>query len=234
MDGMEMVYVPGGEFEMGSDDWGRDEQPPHSVSLGSFLLDLTEVTNAQYELCVRDGPCHEPQRRSSYGRRAYYGRSKYDDYPVILVTWHNSRRYCEWAGGRLPTEAEWEYAARGSEGNLFPWGNVAPDCTRANYAVEGGGCVGDTAPVGSYPSGASWCGALDLGGNVWEWVSDYYAEYPEEAQVNPAGPEAGRYRGMRGGSWFNGVSSMRGANRDRDPADSYFTAVGFRCAMDVP
>ena len=233
VDGMVMVSVPGGEFEMGSVDGGPDEQPVHTVQLDSFLIDRTEVSNAQYERCVEAGPCREPQDPGSYTRRRYFGHSDYGDYPVIRVTWHNARRYCEWAGARLPTEAEWEYAARGAEGSTYPWGDESPTCEMANYWGQDGGCVGDTSAVGSYSNGASWCGALDLAGNVWEWLPDRYWEYSPEPQTNPDGPTTGRYRCMRGGSWYNDAFSMRGANRDRDPADSWFYAVGFRCAMSL-
>jgi len=201
-DGMVMVYVPAGEFQMGSTEaevdaalelcnqyyrgcerrWFEDERPIHPVALDGFWIDQTEVTNAQYARCVAAGACDPPAESGSSSRDSYYGNSAYEDYPVIWVSWDDAVDYCAWAGGRLPTEAEWEYAARGPEGRTFPWGDGF-DGTRLNYcdanceldwsdgAVDDG--YADTAPVGSYPAGASWVGALDLAGNVWEWVVDW-------------------------------------------------------------
>jgi formylglycine-generating enzyme required for sulfatase activity len=232
---MVMVYVPAGEFEMGSIDW-RDEQPIHTVALDSFWLDRTEVTNGQYERCVDSGACDPPTFSDSRTRAAYYGHADYADYPVVKVGWYDAKAYCEWAGVWLPTEAEWEYAARGSDGHMYPWGNGEPDCEKANFWHGEEGCARDTAAVGSYPVDVSWCGAYDLAGNVSEWVADVYGEYPSERQVNPTGALAGRYRVIRGGSWFNNAFTMRGANRDRDPPFSPyapgrgFYSLGFRCA----
>jgi serine/threonine-protein kinase len=239
MDGMLMVYVPGGEFEMGSLDGQPDEAPVHVVELDGFWVDSTEVTNGQYERCVAAGSCQPPAALNSRTREAYYGAEEYRDYPVIKVNWHDARQYCAWAGVRLPTEAEWEYAARWTDGRAFPWGDTEPDCDRANYWGSQGVCVGDTTPVGAYLTGRSWCGAYDMGGNVWEWLEDVYAEYSPERQLNPRGALSGRYRVMRGGSWTNDEASMRCANRDRDPAqtpyvdDRGFYSLGFRCARDV-
>ena len=232
-DGMVMVYVPAGEFEMGSTNGRRDEQPVHTVALDGFWIDRTEVTNGQYERCVEAGVCDPPESSNSRTRDTYYGDSDYVDYPVVEVGWPRSRTYCEWAGARLPTEAEWEYAARGSDGREYPWGNDEPDCDKANYWEPEAECAIDTVAVGSYPAGASWCGAHDMGGNVWEWIADHYGEYPAERQVNPTGAPFGPYRGMRGGSWFNDGVSMRCANRDRDPAYTWFYSVGFRCAKSA-
>jgi formylglycine-generating enzyme required for sulfatase activity len=256
---MMMVYVPPGEFEMGSDDdavdyaqelcneeygdctagWFKDEQPAHTVSLDGFWMDRTEVSNAQYRQCVEAGGCEAPGEASSRTRDVYYGDSAYDGYPVIYVGWHEATAYCEWAGGRLPTEAEWEYVARGPEGRAFPWGETF-DGARLNYCdvnceldwkdVEVDDGYADTAPVGSYPAGASWCGAQDLAGNVWEWVADWYEEYSSERQVNPTGPSSGRLRGQRGGSWNNESVDTRGAYRSRNSPDGQSYNAGFRCA----
>ena len=235
-DEMVMVFVPGGEFRMGSNIGEADEQPVHTVVLDGYWIDSTEVTIGQYRRCVDAGACRPPGRDRSFSRDLYYGDPTYDRFPVIYVGWHDANTYCEWAEARLPTEAEWEYAACGNEGHRYPWGDEGLECVRANYWGVDGGCVGDTTQVGSYPGGESWCGAYDLAGNVWEWVADVYGEYSAERQENPTGPSGGRYRVMRGGSWFNNGYSMRGANRDRDPAESPyaegrgFYAVGFRCA----
>jgi len=238
-DGMVMVYVPGGEFEMGSTEGEGEEQPVHIVALDGFWIDRTVVTNAQYQSCVEAGGCELPSDRKSYTRDEYYGNSAYDDSPVVNVSWHQAWVYCEWAGARLPTEAEWEYAARGPQGLVYPWGDEF-DGTRLNYcdanceyewadeAVDDG--YADTAPVGNYPSGSSWCGALDMAGNVWEWVEDWYGEYPSERQVSPAGPSSGELRGLRGGSWYDNQYFARCACRDGYHPDGWSDFVGFRCA----
>ncbi|NPV87581.1 MAG: SUMF1/EgtB/PvdO family nonheme iron enzyme [Anaerolineae bacterium] len=233
-DGMELVYVPAGEFEMGSQEGDYDERPVHTVYLDAYWIDRTEVTNAMYAKCVQDGACDEPGSRGSATRSDYYGNSSYADYPVINVDWHMADAYCRWAGRRLPSEAEWEKAARGTDGREYPWGDGAPSCGLANYDA-GNYCVGDTSAVGSYPEGASPYGALDMAGNVWEWVADwydanYYANSPRE---NPKGASSGEYRVVRGGSWYYVVISVRAANRGRSvPSVTNDTSDGgFRCAL---
>jgi len=164
-----MVYVPAGEFEMGSADGSNDEKPEHRVYLDAFWIDKTEVTNAQYQRCVMAGACKE----SWYANDA---NSAGDAQPVVGVEHYMAEAYCEWVGARLPTEAEWEKAARGTDGRSYPWGNEEATC---EYAVmkdgSGNGCGEDkTWPVGNKPLGASPYGALDMAGNVWEWVADWY------------------------------------------------------------
>jgi formylglycine-generating enzyme required for sulfatase activity len=226
-DGMVMVYVPGGTFKMGSTEGEADEQPAHTVTLDGFWIDRTEVTNAQYARCVAAGVCSPPWNSSSSTRKSYYGESQYDDYPVIFVNWNDATTYCEWAGGRLPSEAEWEYAARGPDGHIYPWGNDPPDDTLLNYDRN----VGDTTKVGSYPKGQSWAGALDMAGNVYEWVNDWYGDYPSEPQVNPSAPAFGQYRVLRGGSWKDNLEDVRAAYRNYDiPVDGPAT-FGFRCVV---
>ncbi len=155
---------------MGSEEGDEDEQPVHEVTLDAFWIDRTEVTNAQFAGCVADGACQPPSETSSSTRDPYYGNDEFADYPVIYVSWNDASEFCEWAGGRLPTEAEWEYAARGPESFTYPWGNNGPSTSLLNFDTN----VGDTSEVGSYPDGASWVGALDMAGNVWEWVNDWY------------------------------------------------------------
>ncbi|MCK4315122.1 MAG: SUMF1/EgtB/PvdO family nonheme iron enzyme [Anaerolineae bacterium] len=226
-DDMVMVYVPGGTFQMGSDESDSDaanhEFPQHPVTLDGFWIDQTEVTNAQYALCVADGGCDESSCASNDD---YNG----DDHPVVGVSWQNADAYCKWAGGRLPTEAEWEYTARGEEGYIYPWGNDAPTCERAQF----GDCSGRAVPVGSLPDGASWCGALDMAGNVWEWTANWYGDYPSGAQTNPTGPTDGNFKVLRGGGWSIDWGNVRAANRGsaaplyRDPG------IGFRCGGVAP
>ena len=219
VDGMVEVYVPGGTFQMGSSEGYGDEQPVHTVSLDGFWIDRTEVTNAQYALCVEDGQCDQ----SLYADDANFNGG---NYPVVGVSWNDATAYCQWAGGRLPTEAEWEYAARGEEENIYPWGNESPTCDLAQYSD----CSGSTVPVGSFPDGVSWCEALDMAGNVWEWVSDWYGDYPSGAQTNPSGPATGDYRVLRGGSWYGYPLNVRSAYRGRLNPGSTSYDPGFRCS----
>jgi formylglycine-generating enzyme required for sulfatase activity len=259
-DGMTMVYVPAGEFQMGSDDaevdwalemcnayyqgpceraWFENEQPAHSVVLDGFWLDRTEVTNAQYRRCEEAGVCRPPQQSDSDTRESYYGDGAYDDYPVVYVTWSQADAYCRWAGGRLPTEAEWEYAARGPEGHRYPWGDEY-DGTRLNscdvncayeWAEESfDDGYGDTAPVGSYPTGASWCGALDLAGNVWEYTADWYGAYAARGQTNPTGPSYGTAHAVRGDAAEGTRAVSRATARHGAESTRTYEYRGFRCA----
>jgi formylglycine-generating enzyme required for sulfatase activity len=228
-DGMVMVYVPAGEFQMGSTE-KDSEQPIHTVVLDGFWIGRTEVTNAQYALCVAAGACEPPAKSRSFARDSYYYDSAYADYPVIRVSWYDAVNYCAWAGGRLPTEAEWEYAARGPEGHVYPWGNDTPNCDLANYSRD---CVWDTAAVGSYPADASWCGALDMAGNVSEWVADWYGTYPSGRQENPLGPAAGDSRVVRGGCWFGNQRVARCSYRYGRLTEYSHNYLGFRCVSPV-
>ena len=226
-DGMVMVQVPGGTFQMGSAEGDPDaevnEFPQHSVTLDPFWIDQTEVTNAQYRQCVEAGACQAPPETCDYG---VYGHAHRADHPVLCVDWYGAAAYCEWAGARLPTEAEWEYAARGPDSAIYPWGNSPPDSTLLNYA----GIVDDTTEVGSYPDGASWCGALDMAGSVWEWVADWHGKHPSEAQTNPTGQPAGQYKVVHGGSYADGLTCVRAAHRFQSLPDDHSPSRGFRCA----
>ncbi len=245
-DGMLMVYVPAGEFSMGSNDENPDEKPMHTVSLDAYWIDKTEVTNAMYAVCVEKGACQPPSYSGSNTRGSYYRDAQYAGYPVIYVDWNKAQAYCQWAGVRLPTEAEWEKAARGMDGRNYPWGNTF-DGSKANYCDRN--CSNDwvadknqddgyaeTSPVGAYPSGASPYGALDMAGNVWEWVNDWYGEtyYSESPLQNPQGPSSGSYRVLRGGSWYSSEDVLRSAIRNGlDPTNTN-NNNGFRCSRLLP
>jgi formylglycine-generating enzyme required for sulfatase activity len=211
---------------MGSANGNSDERPRHQVYLGAFYMDVYEVTNAAYRACVSAGVCTLPNKTSSATRSSYYGNSQYDNYPVINVTWDQAKTYCEWRGGSLPTEAQWEKAARGTDGRTYPWGEGI-DSNRANYNNN----VGDTTEVGSYESGKSPYGMYDLAGNVWEWVADWYdsSYYANSPSSNPLGPSSGTFRVLRGGAWSNHDFNLRASSRYRNPPDSIYIDVGFRC-----
>ncbi len=260
-DGAVMVYVPAGEFLMGSTDaeinavltrcshckreYFADELPQHTVYLDAFWIDRTEVTNAQYSKCVDAGTCRAPTA-CDWGDPTYGDASK-ADHPVVCVSWDDARTYCEWAGARLPTEAEWEKAARGTDGRLYPWGNTF-DGSALNFcdrncelfwkdtSAEDG--YARTAPAGHYPAGASPYGALDMAGNVWEWVNDWYDEnyYSRSPDRNPTGPDSGEERALHGGSWGDYWYHTRAAHRHGHGVDPTFRSnyIGFRCGADAP
>jgi formylglycine-generating enzyme required for sulfatase activity len=243
---MAQVYVPAGEFKMGSaridDPQTLDEElPQHMVTLDAYWIDHTEVTNVQYALCVADaGACTKPNDNISLTRSSYYDNSLYANYPVLFVSWSQAAAYCNWAGRRLPTEAEWEKAARGPEGRIYPWGNTF-DGTLANYCdincnngwKDNGFDDGyiDTSPVGDYPDGVSVYGALDMAGNAYEWVADWYGPYSRIDQSNPTGPASGQEHIIRGGSWGDDTAHVRAAIRSHIIYPDFSTNfIGFRCA----
>lgn len=230
-DGMTLLYVPAGEFTMGSENGGDNEKPVHTIYLDAFWIDQTEVTNAMYSNCVSDGVCNNPRKGGSYTRDYYFRQPTFDNFPIIYVSWDDAKSYCEWVDRLLPTEAEWEKAARGTDANIYPWGNDVPNTTLLNY----GSAVGDTTEVGKYPNGASPYGTLDMAGNVWEWVNDWYDSifYQISPSSNPQGPASGEYRIRRGGSWFSDSVNVRSVARDYgDPTLTYY-AIGFRSAMSA-
>jgi len=229
--GITMRLVPAGEFTMGSDDGYSDEQPVHQVYLDAFYMDVYEVTNAAYGSCVDAGACLPPQKDNSYTRTTYYGNPEFNEFPVIYVDWNMAKTYCEWRGDRLPTEAEWEKAARSNDGRTYPWGEGI-SCDKANY----NNCEGDTTKVGIYLDGVSPYGLYDMAGNVLEWVNDWYDSnyYQNSPSSNPLGPGLGMYRVLRGGSWYNIDYSVHSADRYFNTPVNFSDVVGFRCARSLP
>lgn len=232
---VKMVFVPAGEFSMGSETGDADESPIHTVYLDAFYIDMYEVTNARYRFCVDAGACLPPTMDGSHTRASYYGNPAFDDFPVMYISWEMAQAYCDWRGTKLPSEAQWEKAARGTDGRTYPWGEGI-DCQRANYYQQVGAdfiaCIGDTSRVGSYESGQSPYGAYDMTGNVWEWVADWYGDtyYQESPSSNPPGPESGRARVVRGGAWQFSDYSLRASRRYWFSPSNALENVGFRCA----
>jgi len=280
-DGMIMVYIPAGEFDMGNPGiqwmWSgslvshdldlqvfTDESPQHTVYLDAFWIDRTEVTVEMFRKFVESAGYETTAEREDWGAPWTDGPMEkewphvpgvdwqhphgpesiaLDDHPVVQVSWEDAAAYCEWAGGHLPTEAQWEKAARGGDGRLWPWGDtydgnrgsfcdVSCPVKRWNHdAYDDGYAL--TAPVGSFPGGASPYGALDMAGNVWEWVADwydenYYIDYPYE---NPTGPSYGTERTQRGGAWIDNESWVRTTVRHATPPGTRADDLGFRCAL---
>ncbi len=223
----DMVFVPAGDFTMGSNEGETDEKPAHTVYLDAFWIDKFEVTNKQYATCLNAGKCSRPSETKSFTRDAYFSNAQYNNYPVVYVNWEQAKTYCEWASKRLPTEAEWEKAARGTDSRTYPWGNTF-DKNLLNSS-EGG--KGDTMAIGSYPGGASPYGAMDMAGNVWEWVADGYGSYSSGTQRNPTGPSSWQNRVFRGGAWNNIRDGVRTVVRVNLIQTYSFRDVGFRCAQ---
>jgi formylglycine-generating enzyme required for sulfatase activity len=240
----EMITIPAGSFRMGCDpahngnvSCSSDLLPIHTVYLDEYRIDKYEVTNAQYAQCVAAGNCVAPSSNESISRTSYYNNPTYDDYPVIYVSWQDATNYCVWAGKRLPSEAEWEKAARGTNVITYPWGDASPTCSLANHSFYNGSsytnCVGDTSEVGSYPDGASPYGVMDMAGNVWEWVNDWYSSsyYSTSPASNPLGPASGSYKVLRGGGWGTTIYLLRVSSRSSDnPTIRDSHVYGFRCA----
>lgn len=248
-----MVYVPAGVFRMGSDFGESDEKPIHNVYLDSFWIDQTEVTNEMFTSFINDSDYVTDAENTGSSYVYQSGAWKQVDgvdwnhpfgpgsdnqermnHPVFHVSWNDAVAYCTWAGRRLPTEAEWEKAASWNDENqekyVYPRGDSI-GCASGNFL----GCIGDTTQVGSYFSGKSPYGALDMAGNVWEWVFDWYGEnyYQNSALSNPIGPSSGQYRVLRGGSWVFSVHFARSAFRGQGLPIKTYDYIGFRCALSA-
>ena len=221
------VTIPAGAFVRGSDT-SKDllavdnETPQRQIYLSTYQIMRMPVTNAEYKVFV-DATDHRPPHH-------WIGREIPKDkanHPVINVSWRDAMAFCTWAGVRLPSEAEWEKAACGTDGHIYPWGNQPPDVKRCNFNRN----VRDTSAVGSYPAGASPYGVMDMAGNVWEWVNDWYqaSYYSVSPGSNPLGPTTGESCVLRGGSWGNGDNFVRSACRGYNHPDVWFNFYSFRC-----
>jgi formylglycine-generating enzyme required for sulfatase activity len=237
----EAVFIPAGRFVMGAAPESGyavceesrpgceltdfvDEGPVREVYLDEFWIDKFEVTNADYHRCVEDGSCAPPALLE------FYNHPDFETHPVVYVNWFQAESYCQWVGGYLPTEAQWEKAGRGQDERLFPWGNDL-SCGKANLK----GCtMGLTMAAGSFPDGASPFGAMDMAGNAAEWVVDWYdpAGYNPGELVNPTGPVEGELKVARGGSWKNPFAGVRTTNRSANYPEVFSSGVGFRCGYD--
>jgi formylglycine-generating enzyme required for sulfatase activity len=224
---VELVRIEGGTFSMGSNDGDADEKPVHEVTFSPYLMARTETTNAAFAEFVEATGARKP--RNPQWSPDYFDSSP--EYPVVNVSWQEAKAFCEWAGLRLPTEAEWEFAAVGDTGGTYPWGNEAPGAGgtwRAVHDAKDDGFAQD-APVGSLEAGISPFGMRDMSGNVWEWTADGYRPYSADAQTDPE-PASGSEKVLRGGSWTSSADAIRAANRYKLPANTRRHNIGFRCA----
>ena len=220
----EMILIPAGPFIMGSDTDDPDETPQRQVDLPAFEIDLFEVTNAQFATFVKaTGHQTDEEKEGGAGWRSFYGEGK-DNHPAVKVSWNDAVAYCQWAGKRLPTEAEWEKAARGTDGWVYPWGNDW-DPEKANVRATG---YRGTIPVGSLGAGVCPYGIFDMGGNIWEWTSNWYLPYPGSTYQDPYYGE--RFRVTRGGGWFEEANTVRSSNRNSTSPSAANDDLGFRCA----
>jgi len=237
-----MVLVPAGEFLMGSDTWSGSEKPAHTVYLDNYYIDQFEVSNTAFAKFLNEignqiegvaGKAHwveesDPDLRIHRIDGIWQPDEGWENHPMNEVTWFGARAFCEWREARLPSEAEWEKAARGTDGRTYPWGEETPTCEMANFA----GCFYISVPVDSYPEWVSPYGAYNMAGNVHEWTNDWYGEdyYANTPSENPTGPESGDYKIFRGGSWFNGNFNTRTTYRYPKLPVLTYMANGFRCA----
>jgi len=234
----DMLVIPGGPITMGSNEGPEDERPAHQVNVSPFSIDRLPVTNAEfadYLNAVSATPASrlydfdDPDARIHRRGNAWAADAGYERHPVMEVPWSGAVAYCAWRGKRLPTEAEWEKAARGTDARRYPWGSGLPDQRRAQFAAA----YNESAPVDAFPAGASPYGVLDLAGNAWEWVSSAYRPYPNRADDGREDPKPGPVRGTRGGGHDSPAeeitTTQRGRTLSRNPASGHHN-IGFRCA----
>ena len=228
-DGTQYILVPAGEFIMGNDKGREDERPVHRVYASEFYISRTTVTNAQYKKFLDANPSHPLPAHWNHKTRTFPAGK--ENHPVVYVSWRDASRYAEWAGLRLPTEAEWEKAARGTDGRRCPWGDRFDKC-KCNTSESG---IQDTTPVDTYPDGASPYGVLDMIGNVWEWVADWHVDnyYSQSPDRDPTGPSSGHYRSMRGNSWRGTRDLARCSVRGGGEQDYRESHIGFRVAESI-
>jgi len=235
-----MIEIPAGPFIMGNDSGPADERPAHTVDLRAFAIDRLPVTNMQFAEFLQSAGLtgsrgerlydhDDPDARIHRRNNRWHADPGAEQHPVVEASWSGARAYCEWRNARLPTEAEWEKAARGSDGRRYPWGNEAPNTRRARFAAG----WHDTAAVDAHPAGASPYGVLDMAGNAWEWVSSAYRPYPYQADDGREDPTPGVVRATRGGGQDSSAdeitTTQRGRNLSRNPAAGHHN-IGFRCA----
>lgn len=244
-----MAYIPAGEFMMGCNEavdnqCEAGEKPYHRVYLDAYYIDKFEVTVDQYAQCVKSKKCSDfhltgmewPDHSFTESDLCNWGKSNRGNHPVNCMDWSQAKEYCEWVGKRLPTEAEWEKAARGTDGRKYPWGNQTATCDYAVMSERGNGCGrNSTWPVGSKPKGTSPYGVMDMAGNAWEWVNDWYIEdnYKISSSNNPGGPSSGDGRALRGGCWYLSAESLRASYRSASLPIDRLGVVGFRCVREV-
>jgi len=224
-DGMLQVYIPEGEFIMGRGNSG--DAPAHAVYMDAFWMDRVEVTNAMYLKCINAGICTNPASDN-----IYYNKWAYRNHPIIYITWYQSNEYCQWADRRLPTEAEWEKSARGTDSRPYPWGFTNPNPRLANYEDT---MIHEAIPVFHYPLGASPYGVLNMSGNAREWVADWYDPnyYYVSPYANPQGPSSGNQRSLRSGSYNEDYHEVAVYRRYRHEPQSAGLSRGFRCAQNA-
>jgi len=260
-----MATIPAGQYFQGSDDKdaGENEKPSHNVTLATYCIDLYETTAKEYKACSDVGKCRRPSNevewpkitpadRKLYAPLCTFGKEGLEDHPINCVSHSMAENYCKAQGKRLPTEAEWEYATRGPDGRIYPWGDEAPTAKHLNacgtecvtwgrkngtalsalYPADDG--YATTAPVGKFEAGKSRFGPYDVAGNVWEWVADWYAPYTPDAKTNPKGPDTGEKKVIRGGAWNGSYTSwLRPSFRYAQDPNALSYGIGFRCAADL-
>lgn len=225
VDGSTLIYIPPGDFTMGD---GINEFA-HNVTLDGYWIQETKVTNRMYEQCVKVGSCTPPSDELG---GSIFGNPGYTNHPVIGVSWDQAQAYCAWTQGALPTEAQWEKAARGVNEDIYPWGDAKPACNLLNF----GYCVGRTTDVDAFPKGISSYGLFDMAGNVFEWVSDWYNQnyYSKSPSANPTGPQSGEYRVIRGSSFETSSNQISSTIRRFNEQGDSGRDIGFRCAVTQP